>query len=213
MKIKLIRMVMGAAAGCLLGVLAAYFVPVVTLTNGLWFGLLAGAAGAVFMTWNLQAMERQRKREQADAPGQTRPANASTSNREEPAAALQLKKEVLDISKEQVATGEVTIHREVVEEDKTVTVPTRREEVVIEVHNHDVDAPERSRSETLRIPVKEERVDVHTYPVALEEVDVHTRRVRDIKPVTAKLKREEADMESIGNPVVMEEEPAQETRT
>ncbi|CAM4387091.1 YsnF/AvaK domain-containing protein [Paenibacillus tarimensis] len=206
------KMLMGAAAGCLLGILASYLVPALTLTNGLWSGLFLGAAGAAVITLNLQAMKGQRKSKHDAVLAHARKAGASAlDHHQEPA--LQLKEEVLDISKDRLVTGEVTVHREVVEEEKTVTVPVRREEVVIEMHNDDAEAGDRHRSETLRIPVKEERIDIRTYPVALEEVDVHTRQVQGNEPVTVKLKHEEAEIEPIGQAAIMEDRQAEETRT
>jgi len=48
---------------------------------------------------------------------------------------LQLKEEKLDITKEWLQSGEVTWHKEVIKEDKTVVVPVSRQELVIEKNN------------------------------------------------------------------------------
>ena len=50
---------------------------------------------------------------------------------------LQLREEQLDIKKERVQTGEVKVHKEVVEEPKTFTIPIKREEMVIEAGNEE----------------------------------------------------------------------------
>ena len=44
---------------------------------------------------------------------------------------LQIKKEQLDIAKEWLQTGEVNIYRETITEEKSFTVPIKREELVI----------------------------------------------------------------------------------
>ena len=46
-------------------------------------------------------------------------------------ASMRLREEELDIHKDQVKTGEVMLHKEVVEEQKTVDVPVGHEQVVI----------------------------------------------------------------------------------
>ncbi|MCT2871169.1 YsnF/AvaK domain-containing protein, partial [Limosilactobacillus fermentum] len=45
---------------------------------------------------------------------------------------IQLKGEELDIDKHDVTTGKVDVHKKVVNEKKTVEVPVKREEIVIE---------------------------------------------------------------------------------
>jgi len=125
---------------------------------------------------------------------------------------LVLREEELDIRKETVQTGEVVVRKEIVEEQRTIQVPVRREEVVIETKEADPNDPSHAKREVVRIPVKEERVDVKTVPVDLEEVKVFTRKAERLEQIHASLKREEAHIERVGDPVVEETGPSAETR-
>jgi uncharacterized protein (TIGR02271 family) len=93
---------------------------------------------------------------------------------------LQLREEQLDIKKERVQTGEVKVRREVVEEQKTFTVPIKREEMVIEAGDE----------EELRIPLKEEEVEISKHPVQVNEVSITTRQIKEMKQIKEKLKKE-----------------------
>src|SRR5687767_2668428 len=83
---------------------------------------------------------------------------------------LQIREEQLDIKKVCVQTGEVKVHKEVVEEQKTFTVPIKREEMVIEAGNE----------EELRIPLKEEEVEINKHTVQVNEVSVTKRQIEEI---------------------------------
>lgn len=116
---------------------------------------------------------------------------------------LHLHEEELRTNKERVQTGEVRVGKEVVEEQKTITVPATREEVFIErtpgdgrPDNHPIGA---GAGETIRVPVSEERVDVEKVVVGTEEVRVGTREVTEQRQVTDTVKREEARIENEGN--------------
>ncbi|MGG3925920.1 YsnF/AvaK domain-containing protein [Metabacillus fastidiosus] len=101
---------------------------------------------------------------------------------------LQLREEQLNIKKERIQTGEVKVHKEVVEEQKTFTVPIRREEMVIEAGDE----------EEFRIPLKEEEIQINKHPVQLNEVSITTRQIQEMKQIKEKLKRETADVEVAG---------------
>src|SRR3954451_23890551 len=70
---------------------------------------------------------------------------------------LKLREEQLDVSKESVQTGEVEVHKDVVEEQKTVHVPVTHEEVYVE--RRDVDDATADTTtpigddETIRVPI------------------------------------------------------------
>ncbi|AWB43308.1 hypothetical protein DCC85_03070 [Paenibacillus sp. CAA11] len=122
---------------------------------------------------------------------------------------LQLKEEQLDVSKNSIKTGEVELHKEVVEEEKTINVPVTREEVVIErkaVQNRESDAPI-GQNETIRIPVREEQVDVNKHTVVTGEVEAHKRKIQETEQVKDSVKREEARVNRTGHPAVSGEEP------
>ncbi|EQB88886.1 uncharacterized protein (TIGR02271 family) [Clostridium punense] len=121
-------------------------------------------------------------------------------------ATLELHKEELDISKCMVQKGEVEIGKEIIEEQKTVDVPVTHEEVVIErrtLNNEESSTPI-SSEETIRIPVGEEVVDVNKRTVVTGEVSAYKREVEDTQQVSETLKREEAHINKIGNPDVVD---------
>ncbi len=75
---------------------------------------------------------------------------------------MQLREEQMKISKSKIKTGEVSIHKEVLTEEKNITVPVKREELVIENTVCDPQFHDKSEghTETIRIPIKEERIDI-----------------------------------------------------
>jgi uncharacterized protein (TIGR02271 family) len=127
-------------------------------------------------------------------------------------AKLRLRKEELDIAKDRVQKGEVEISKEIIEEHKTVDVPVAREEVIIERRSLDNEASDTpiSEEETIRIPVSEERVNVGKHTVVTGEISAHKRSIEDIEHVDETLKREEARINRIGDPDVIDEESTEE---
>ncbi|WP_265226273.1 YsnF/AvaK domain-containing protein [Lactiplantibacillus plantarum] len=82
---------------------------------------------------------------------------------------IQLKEEQLDINKHDVTTGKVDIHKNVVDETKTVEVPVKREEIVIERKPRDgaaatTDVNDTQEDDTITIPIKEEQIEVNKRP-------------------------------------------------
>jgi len=115
---------------------------------------------------------------------------------------LRLHEEELRATKERVQTGEVRLGKEVVEERKTVDVPVTHDEVYVERRPLDRRTDDSSigegESETVRVPVSEERVDVEKQTVLAEEVRVGTRPVTETRQVSDTVKREEARIEETG---------------
>jgi uncharacterized protein (TIGR02271 family) len=121
----------------------------------------------------------------------------SSEDKSEPAEhTMQLREEQLDIKKDRIQTGEVKIHKEVVEEQKTFTVPIRREEMVIEAGDE----------EELRIPLKEEEIEIQKHPVQVNEVSVSKRQVDEIEQVRETVKKETAHIDVKGEVDVKENE-------
>jgi uncharacterized protein (TIGR02271 family) len=138
----------------------------------------------------------------ADGIGERDHARLSEFDREDDEARrLRLRAEQLDVSKNKVQTGEVNIHKEIVEEQKTINVPVSREEVVIERRsvNNDSSSTPIGADETIRIPVSEEQVDVRKNTVVTGEVDVHKREIQGTEQVKDTVKREEARIDKTGN--------------
>ena len=114
---------------------------------------------------------------------------------------LELRKEELDINKKRIPSGEVELGKEIIEEEKIVDVPVTHEEVIIErrsLNNETTDSPI-SDTETIRIPVSEEQVDVSKHTVVTGEVKAHKREVEETKHIDETLKREEAHINTTGN--------------
>lgn len=127
-------------------------------------------------------------------------------DRTEDRATMRLREEELDVSKHAERTGEVTLHKDVVEETRSVTVPVSHEEVVVErraVSATPSDEPI-GEEETIRIPVSAERVDVDKHTVVTGEVSLHKRSVQETEEVTETLRKERAHVDVDGDPEVID---------
>jgi len=123
--------------------------------------------------------------------------------------------EQLQVHKLVVPIGEVVIRKKVITEEKTITVPVTREELVIEQRSGSeqptdqavqADGPIDEPFEevlkdggTLRIILREEQVRVDKYPVVKEEILLTKQQIQETRQVTDTLKREEAHIEHVGN--------------
>jgi uncharacterized protein (TIGR02271 family) len=115
---------------------------------------------------------------------------------------MQLREEELRTRKTSVETGQVSLGKEVVEEQRTVDVPVTREEVYVERHAVDrrpSDRPVTEAEQTIEVPVREERVELEKQPVVYEEVGVGKREVTETESVSETVKREEARIEKEGD--------------
>jgi len=118
---------------------------------------------------------------------------------------IQVKEERLHAEKQPVETGEVRVRKEVHTETKNIEVPVEREEVVIErtpVHGRaatDVGAGDIPEGEEIRIPVREEKVNVSKDAVVTEEVKVGKRVVQDTERVAGEVRKEEVKVEQTGD--------------
>ena len=126
--------------------------------------------------------------------------NSSYQTYEEAQAprAVRLREEQLEVIKERVQVGELQVHKEVVEEQRTVQVPLLREEVYVErrpVIDGKFDSSPFTEDEVIRIPIIEERVEVMKTPVIVEEVIVGKRKIQETKQVQDTIKKEEARIE------------------
>lgn len=120
---------------------------------------------------------------------------------------LKLREEQLNVTKETVQTGEVEVHKEVVEEQKTVNIPVSREEIYVErrdVNENDAsyDSSTIDDGETIRVPIMEEKVEVTKRPVVTEELVIGKREVTETEQVIENVKREEAHIEKDGTDTV-----------
>ena len=125
---------------------------------------------------------------------------------------LQLRQEELDVNKSRIQAGEVTLSKEVVEEQKSVDVPVTHEEVVIErrtINNEQSDTPI-SSGETIRIPVSKEQVDVGKHTVVTGEVLARKHEVEETRHIEETLKKEEARINTEGDTNVITNESTQD---
>jgi uncharacterized protein (TIGR02271 family) len=115
---------------------------------------------------------------------------------------LLLREEQLRANKQRVEAGEVTLHKDVVTETKTLEVPVTREEVYIERHavnpNTPTSGPITAQTEDIVVPVMEERVTVEKTPVVTEEITVGKRQVQETQVVSDTVRREEARIDNTG---------------
>ena len=119
---------------------------------------------------------------------------------------LQLHEEQLDISKTWIQTGEITVRREVVTEIKRIEVPVVREELVIEKKILDAKSLDQQaeHTETIRIPISEERIEITKHPTALEDISIYKNTVEEIVQIDETLKKEILDVNTTGSPIVIE---------
>ena len=137
------------------------------------------------------------------AAGTTAAATGTTTGRQ--ADTLQVKEERLRAEKRPVETGQVNVRKEVRTETEHLAVPVEKEEVVIErtpVHGRAATegvAGDIREGEQLRIPVREEKVDVGKEAVVTEEVKVGKRVVQDTEKVAGEVRKEEVKVERKGD--------------
>ena len=147
-----------------------------------------------------QAASHPRPRPAAPGPS-THAAAAQAAGRE--GDTIQVKEERLHAEKRPVETGEVNVRKEVHTETKTLEVPVQREEVVIErtpVHGRARRATDDIREgEQIRVPVREEQVNVTKEPVVTEEVKVGKRVVQDTEQVSGQVRKEEVKVDQTGD--------------
>jgi uncharacterized protein (TIGR02271 family) len=133
---------------------------------------------------------------------------SSTTQTGEDGGTLQLHKEELDITKNNVNAGEVVLSKDVVEEQKTVEVPVMHEEVVIKRTplNNEHSETSISSEETIHIPVSQEQIEVNKYTVATEEISASKRKVEETQQVQETLKHEEAQVNTTGSVAVVSDD-------
>ena len=123
---------------------------------------------------------------------------------------MRLREERLSVDKEEVERGEVTLHKDIVEEEQSFDVPVSREEVYVErrpVDEYETDNEFKMQQDdaTIRVPITEERLEVTKKPYVSEEIVVGKRKVEDVETVNETVKREEAHFDRSGEVDVQDE--------
>jgi uncharacterized protein (TIGR02271 family) len=110
-------------------------------------------------------------------------------------------------------TGEVRVRKKIITEEKTITVPVIREELVVErlpvtntADQSDLQSDqsmgkvvEINEGETIRIPLRAEQVTIVKQSVVIEEVVLSKRQLQETQHVSGVVQREEAYFEREGN--------------
>jgi len=137
----------------------------------------------------------------ANASAGTAYATGNTTTSADDTRKIQLREEQLNVTKKPVETGEVRVHKEVHTEQRTIQVPVKREEIVVERHavSGQTASGEIGRNEEIRIPVREEQVQVDKNAVVKEEVTVGKRQVQDTEQVGGTVRKEEVRIEKKGD--------------
>jgi len=141
--------------------------------------------------------------------GATRGSEVSPTETEE-SKKIRLHAEQLKAYKQAEQVGEVNIHKEVVSEQQTINVPVTREEVVIERRSlaEDASAAEHpiGEGEEIRIPIREEKVNVSKEEVVTGEVEISKRKVQENRQFSDTVRHEEAHLENRGDVPIIDTE-------
>jgi uncharacterized protein (TIGR02271 family) len=117
----------------------------------------------------------------------------------EDAVTVPLREERVEAERRQRDAGEVTVGKRVVEQQQEFDVPVTHEEV--DVTRRRVDRPADADtqidedSETIRVPLRAEDVDVRKGARVVEEVEISKRPVTETKRVSETVRREEIDID------------------
>lgn len=123
-------------------------------------------------------------------------------------AHLDLRQEELDIHKNRVETGDVVLHKDIIEEEQVVNVPVSHDQVVIERRSIDNEPSSEpiSEEETVHIPVTAEKIDIDKHTVVTGEISAHKRSVQETEQVRDVLHKEVADVEVHGDTDIINKE-------
>jgi uncharacterized protein (TIGR02271 family) len=113
---------------------------------------------------------------------------------------IEAREEEVQVRKRPVQTGEAEVYKEVRTEHRSIDVPVRKEELVIERHavgRHPASGPV-GESERVRIPLSEEQVDVEKRTVATEQVTVGKRLKEEEEHVDATVRKEDIKVNKRG---------------
>lgn len=135
------------------------------------------------------------------------------------AARVTLHEEEVQATTHTEQVGEVRIRKDVVTEERHISVPVSREVVTVERLPATAEAAQASaaggtafREEAVVVPIREEVVDVSKRPVVTEEIRVSKATELEEQPVSTTVRREVAEVVSEGN-VDATEAPLRKTGT
>ncbi|MCP3139521.1 YsnF/AvaK domain-containing protein [Pyxidicoccus xibeiensis] len=111
-------------------------------------------------------------------------------------------KEQLDVVKRDTQAGEVRVRKDIIEEEKVVDVPVRRERVRVERRDVTPDRPAMNASfqeETVVVPLRAEEVEVRKRAVVDEEVVIHKDSIEEERRVAESVRREDVTVRTDGD--------------
>lgn len=133
----------------------------------------------------------------------------------ENAQSIRVREEQLQAEKQRVQKGEVQVHKDVVEEQKSFDVPVTHEEVVVErkpiIEPRPTDVPI-GQDETIRVPINQEQVNVTKTPVESEEIALRKRQVQEQKRVSDTVRREQAHIDNQGDVPIIDKSDEEKRR-
>jgi uncharacterized protein (TIGR02271 family) len=116
---------------------------------------------------------------------------------------IPLAEEELEVQRRAREAGEVRVRKDVITEEKQVTVPVTREEVIVErvpVASGSQEARGAfGEEEEISVPVMEEEIEIKKRPVVKEEVRVRKEIHAEERTASATTRREVAEVEEEGN--------------
>jgi len=147
-------------------------------------------------------------------------AGSSAYGSSEEGDTIKLREERLRAEKQPIETGEVTVRKDIRTETQSLEVPIQREEVVIErtsvqggMADEGISAGDIGEGEQIRIPVREEQVNVTKEPVVTEEVRVGKRTIQDTQHVSGQVRKEDVKIDRTGNVNVRTHDTGQGTES
>jgi uncharacterized protein (TIGR02271 family) len=108
---------------------------------------------------------------------------------------IKLREEQMDITKNRVKMANVNIHKEIITDEKTITVPVTRENLVVEKEA----IGNEQESKTVRIPLSEEQIEIIKHPTLLNQVSVDKKEYTETDLVEETLKKEKLTIDSKGD--------------
>jgi uncharacterized protein (TIGR02271 family) len=154
-------------------------------------GILREAGGRTMDSAGDYAMATER----AGAAGRRSRTVADTGTR-----TLEAREEEVRVRKRPVQTGEAEVYKEVRTENRSIDVPVRKEELVIERHavgRQPASGPV-GESERVRVPLSEEQIEVDKRTVATERVNVGKRLTEDEEHVDTTVRKEDIKVNKRG---------------
>ncbi|MCI3196289.1 YsnF/AvaK domain-containing protein [Bacillus sp. HU-1818] len=115
---------------------------------------------------------------------------------------MPLREEQLKVDKEDIQTGEVEIGKDVKTEQRDMDIPVKHDEIYVErrpVNDNTGEASPVNDSETIRVPIVEEQVEVTKKPVVTDEVVIGKRTVEENEHVSETVKKEEPRLNKEGH--------------